>query len=149
MTKPLDNRLLGSAYMDVTFLKNFTFHTSFGGESYSGYGHNFTYPTYENQENSFNNAYSESSYYGSSWTWTNTLTYHKIFNDIHNVMLLVGTEAYEGNDESVGGSTTDYLSFNPNYTTLSSGSGIKTNFSDRSAESLQSLFARLDYSYQG
>ncbi len=144
----LDNRLIGSAYMDVTFLKNLTFHTSFGGESYSGYGHNFTYPTYENQENSFNNAYSESSYYGSSWTWTNTLTYHKIFNDVHNVMLLAGTEAYEANSESVGGSTTDYLSFNPNYTTLSSGSGIKTNFSTRSAESLQSLFARLDYSYK-
>ncbi|HEY4966229.1 MAG TPA: SusC/RagA family TonB-linked outer membrane protein, partial [Puia sp.] len=146
--KVLNNRLLGNLYADFTFLKNLTFHTSFGGESYAGYSHNFTYPTYENQENTTSNSYSESSNYGSSWTWTNTLTFHKIFNDIHNFQIMGGTEAYEFNGESVGGTTYGYLSFNPNYTTLSSGAGTQTNFSGRTAESLQSLFARLDYSYQ-
>jgi TonB-linked SusC/RagA family outer membrane protein len=146
--KGLDNRLIGNFYMDASFLQNFTFHTSFGGESFAGYYHNFTYPTYENQENTTSNYYSEGSNYGNSWTWTNTLTYHKIFNDIHNFQLLVGTEAFQANDETVGGTTYDYLSFDPNYTTLSSGSGVQTNFSSRSSESLQSLFARLDYSFK-
>lgn len=145
--KGLNNRLVGNAYMDITFLKDFTFHTSFGGESYSGYSHNFTYPTYENAENSTNNQYSESSNYGSTWTWTNTLAFHKVFNEVHNLQVLVGTEAYQGDDEGVGGTTKDYLSFDPNYTTLTSGSGVQTNYSYRSSESLQSLFARLDYSY--
>jgi TonB-linked SusC/RagA family outer membrane protein len=142
------NRLIGSVYADVTFLKNFTFHTSFGGDSYADYAHSFTYPTYENQENTTSNSYSESSNYNSSWTWTNTLAYKKIFNDMHSLQVLVGTEAYEANNESVGGTTYDYLTFNPNYTTLSTGSGVQTNFSNRSAESLQSLFARLDYSFK-
>ena len=143
----LANRLVGNAYMDVTFLKDLTFHTSFGGESYSGYGHNFTYPTYENQENSTSNYYGESSNYGSTWTWTNTLTYKKTFHEVHNFQLLAGTEAYQANDESVGGATYNYLSFDPNYTTLTSGSGTQTNFSNRYSESLQSLFALLDYSF--
>ena len=146
--KTLNNRLLGNLYADFTFLNNLTFHTSFGGESYAGYSHNFTYPTYENQENTTSNYYSESSFYGNSWTWTNTLTFHKIFNDIHNFQIMGGTEAYESNGETVGGTTYGYLSFDPNYTTLSSGAGTQTNFSSRSAESLQSLFARMDYTYK-
>ncbi len=146
--KTLANRLIGSVYADVTFLKNFTFHTSFGGDSYADNSHSFTYPTYENQENTTSNSYSESSDYNSSWTWTNTLSYKKLFADVHSVQLLVGTEAYEANFESLGGTTYDYLSFNPNYTTLTTGSGVQTNFSSRSAESLQSYFARLDYSFK-
>ncbi len=146
--KTLDNRLFGNIFADVDFLNDFTLHTSFGGESYSGYSHNFSYPTYENQENTPTNSYSESSYYGNSWTWTNTLAYHKNFNEIHNVQLLVGTEAYDAKSESVGGTTYGYLSFDPNYTTLSSGSGTKTNYSSRYSEGLWSQFGRLDYSFR-
>jgi len=145
--KGVDNRLIANIYSDVTFLNNFTFHTSFGGVSSSGYAHNFTYPTYENQENTTSNYYNENSNYSNNWTWTNTLTYHKIFGDLHNLQLLAGTEAFSENDETIGGTTYNYLSFNPNYTTLSSGSGTQTNLSTRYSESLQSLFARLDYSY--
>jgi len=146
--KTLDNRLFGNVFADVDFLKGFTFHTSFGGESYSGYSHNFGYPTYENQENTPTNSYSESSYYGNSWTWTNTLTYHKIFNEVHNLQLLAGTEAYDSKSETLGGTTYGYLSFDPNYTTLSSGSGTKTNYSSRYSEGLWSQFGRLDYGYK-
>ena len=38
------NRLFGNVYADVDFLKNFTFHTSIGGESYSGFSRAFAYP---------------------------------------------------------------------------------------------------------
>jgi len=146
--RALDNRLIGNLYVDITFLKDFTFHTSFGGVSSSGYAHNFIYPTYENQENTTSNYYTENSNYSNNWTWTNTLTYHKNFKDVHNIQVLAGTEAFVQNDETVSGTTYDYLSFNPNYTTLSSGSGTKTNLSTRYSESLQSLFARMDYSYK-
>lgn len=146
--RKLDNRLFGNMFVDVDFLKNFTLHTSFGGENYSGNSHSFSYPTYENQENTPTNSYSEGSYSGTAWTWTNTLSYHKNFNNVHNIQVLVGTEAYDSKSQTVGGTTYGYLSFDPNYTTLSSGSGVKTNYSSRYSEGLWSQFARLDYGFK-
>lgn len=144
--KGLGGRLFGNIFGDVDLLPGLTFHTSFGGENYSSFYHNFGYPTYENTENTTSNTYSEGSNWGYNWTWTNTLTYHKTFGK-HDVQLLVGTEAYNEYNENVGGSTTSYFSFDPNYTTLSSGSGSPSNYSGRSYLSLWSQFARLDYQF--
>lgn len=146
--KGLGSRLFGNAYADVDFMPGLTFHTSFGGENYSGYSHYFNYPTWENTENTYTNTYGEGSWYGFNWTWTNTLTYHKTFGK-HDVQLLVGTESYNESNENVGGATTSYFSFDPNYTTLGSGSGTPTNYSGRSYLSLWSQFAKLDYQFNG
>lgn len=144
--KSLDNRLFGNIFADVDLLPFLTFHTSFGGESYSGDGHSFQLPEYENQENASKNAYSEGAYYGYNWTWTNTLNFTKTY-DKHRIGLLAGVEAFESSYREVGGSTSDFFSFDPNFTSLSTGSGTKTNYSNRSVESLWSQFGRLDYSY--
>lgn len=147
--KGLGGRLFGNVYADVVdIIPGLTFHTSFGGENYNSFYHNFGYPTYENTENTTTNTYSEGSNWGYNWTWTNTLTYHKTFGK-HDVQLLLGTEAYDEYNENVGGSNTNYFSFDPNYTTLSSGSGTPTNYSGRSYLSLWSQFARLDYQFAG
>jgi TonB-linked SusC/RagA family outer membrane protein len=145
--KSLGNRLFGNIYGDVDILSGLTFHTQFGGESYSGYSRSFGYPSYENVENTTTNRYNEGSWYGYNWTWTNTLTYHKVFKD-HDAQVMVGTEAYNEYNENAGGSTTGYFSFDPNYTTLSSGAGTPTNYSGRSYLSLWSQFARLDYQFR-
>ena len=146
--RDINNRLFGNIFVDIDLLKNFTFHSSFGGESYTSNDRSFSYPTYENQENTTSNSYSEGSTYGNIWTWTNTLTFHKIIAEDHSLSVLAGTESYESKGESVGGTTFGYLTFDPNYTTLSSGSGTQTNYSTRSAESLWSQFGRLDYGYK-
>jgi len=146
--RSINNRLFGNMFADIDLLKNFTLHTSFGGESYTSNSHNFTYPTYENKENTTANSYTEGSTYGNIWTWTNTLSFHKSFNAIHNVQVLVGTESYESKGQTLGGTTFGYLTFDPNYTTLASGSGTVTNYSTRSAEGLWSQFGRLDYGFK-
>ena len=143
----LNNRLFANVYADVDLLTDLTFHTSFGGESYAGTYHSFQYPTYERVENSSKNSYSESSYYGYNWTWTNTLNYRKTFGD-HKVSVLAGVEAYDNNYREMGGTTSDYFSFDPNYTNLSTGSGTPTSYSDRSTDGLWSQFGRVDYSYK-
>jgi TonB-dependent starch-binding outer membrane protein SusC len=143
----LNNRLFANVYADVDLLQNLTFHTSFGGESYAGTYHSFQYPQYENVENQSKNSYSESSYYGYNWTWTNTLNYHKTFGD-HKVSVLGGVEAYDNNYRAMGGTTASYFSFDPNYTNLSTGSGTPTSYSNRSTDGLWSQFGRLDYSYK-
>ncbi len=146
--KYLDHRLFGNVYADIDFLKHFTFHTSFGGESYSGYGHSFNYPTYENVENSTTNSYSESSYGGYNWTWTNTVNYHTTFAQDHSITLLAGVESYDEESETLDGTDYDYFSFSPDYTTLGTSSGTQITNSTRGGYGLWSQFARLDYAFR-
>ena len=143
----LNNRLFTNVYGEADIFPELTFRTSFGGESYAGNYHSFEYPQYENVENASRNSYTESSYYGYNWTWTNTLNYRKTFGE-HNLSLLAGVESYNNNYRDMGGTTTDYFSFDPNYPTLSTGSGTPTSYSNRSSDALWSQFGRLDYSYK-
>lgn len=144
----LSNGILGNMYAEFDFLKDFTARSSFGGALYSSAGHSFGYPEWENAENTTTNSYSEYANRGYNWTWTNTLTYEHNFKDLHNVKVLVGTEAFSASGGEVGGSTQGYFSFDPNFTNLSTGSGTPTNYSNRFAEALFSYIGRIDYSFK-
>jgi TonB-linked SusC/RagA family outer membrane protein len=141
-----NNRLFGNAFAEVDFLKYFTLRTQFGGEYYSDYNHSFTYPQYENSENTTTNSYAENSYNGYNYTWTNTLTYHQVFHK-HDVKLLVGTENYKNRYETLGATNTGYFTFDKNYTTISTGTGTPTAYSTIERDKIQSLIARLDYTF--
>ena len=147
-TKTLASRLLGNVYAEADILKDFTLRTSFGGEIYSFNNHSFTLPEYENAENNKVNSYTENAGSGYDWTWTNTLTYHKNFNQVHDVKVLLGTEAFNNQGRTVGGTSLDYFSFNSDFTNLSTGSGTPTNYSGSFTDGLFSLFARVDYSFR-
>ncbi|WP_374164525.1 SusC/RagA family TonB-linked outer membrane protein [Arcticibacter sp. MXS-1] len=143
--KTQDNRLFGNVYAEADILKIFTLRTSFGGETYSGHSRAFTFPQYENAENTTQNAYSENSYDGFNYTWTNTLSFNQTFGQ-HNVKMVVGTEFYKNRHNNIDGTRRNYFSFDPNYTTLGTGdpSGMFVS-SDRSADALFSVIGRLDY----
>ncbi|MCX2739526.1 SusC/RagA family TonB-linked outer membrane protein [Pontibacter anaerobius] len=141
----LNNRLFGNVFAEVDLLNDFTARTSFGGEMYNNNFRSFTFPEYENAENNTINQFNQSASNGYNWTWTNTLTYKKSFNDIHDVTVVAGSEAYNNFWNEVGGSTQGYFSFDPNFTTLGTGSGTRTNFSNRSEDALFSLIGRIDY----
>jgi TonB-linked SusC/RagA family outer membrane protein len=142
------NRLFGNLYADVDFLRNFTFHTSFGGESFSGFSRAFTYPEYENSENNSVNTYTETSNYGFNWTWTNTLNFRKTFNVVHNLSILIGTESFNAKKDTNNANTQGYFSFDPNFTTLNTGSGTMSHISQRTTQGLWSQFGRIDYSFK-
>lgn len=142
------NRVLGNVYADVDFLDYFTLHSSFGGEVYSNWNHTFTYPQYENKENSSVNSYNETNSNGYNWTWTNTLTFHKIFANTHDLKVLVGTEAYDEQTRTQGGTTLDYFSFDPIFVDNGTGSGGQTITASRTSEGLASLIGRMDYAFR-
>jgi len=144
--KTADNRLFGNVFAEADVTSFLTLRTQFGGESYSGASHSFTYPMYENSENTTVNSYAESSYTGYNYTWTNTLSFNKAFNK-HRIKALVGSEYFKEHSSTLGGSNYGYFSFDPNYTNLSTGSGPKDTYSSASADALFSLIGRVDYSY--
>ncbi|WP_082111713.1 SusC/RagA family TonB-linked outer membrane protein [Spirosoma radiotolerans] len=144
----LSNRLFGNVFAEVDFLKHVTARTSFGGEIASSSYHSFSYPQYENSENSKTNSYSENATSSNNWTWTNTLTYRNTVKNAHNITVVVGTEAYKNRYREVGGTTLGFFSFDPNYVNLSTGSGTKNNYSDMNQDALFSYLGRLDYNFK-
>ncbi|MAZ26222.1 MAG: SusC/RagA family TonB-linked outer membrane protein [Cytophagaceae bacterium] len=143
----VSNRIFGNIFAEVDFAKHFTIRTSYGGEYYNNSFNSFQYPEYENAENLTVNQYTEGSETNYNWTWTNTLQYKNTIADVHNLTVLVGTEAYQNRTRGVGGTTQSYFSFDPDYVTLDTGSGTQTNYSYKGADALSSLIGRLDYNY--
>lgn len=116
-----DVQINGNAFMDVDFLKHFTFHTSMGGEFENNYFDYFVATPYENAEGSTApNSFTEGAFYNSFWVWTNTLTYNQTFGNLA-VKALAGTEAKEYNGRGLTGTEGGYFSTSPLYWTLNTG----------------------------
>ncbi len=162
----LATRLFGNVYGEVDVLKNLTFRTSFGGESYSGWDHYYHTPDYYDAEPQYTSpSYTEQSYNGWDWTWTNTLTYTLTKGD-HTLKAVGGMEAYDFINHNLGGTTLGSFTNDPNAVNLSTGTGTTTNYSNSNSqinfnpnttnyqapvgagESLASYFARADYSFK-
>ena len=141
------SRLFGNVFAEVDFLGHFTARTSFGGQYYVNSYNSFQFPEYENSENLSINQYTEGANFNHNFTWTNTLTYKRTFNNLHNLTVLVGTEAYKNSGRDIEAFTQGYFSFDPDYVTLSNGSGTQNNSSSIYKDALFSYIGRVDYGY--
>lgn len=138
----------GNVYAEVDFLKHFTARTSFGGTIENGYFLTFLPNRYHDLEQHSNpNSLSESANYNSNWIWTNTITYNQVFGK-HNVKALAGSESFHDYSRSLGGSSSNFFSSDPNYLVLSNGTSDITNFSKAGIDNLYSVFGRVDYSFE-
>lgn len=144
-----NRRLLGNVFAEVDFSSQLKARTSFGVDINSATSGWFYYPMYENSENYTTNTYLEEARSGFSYTWTNTLTYQNQFNGIHDLSAVLGTEVHDNKTSLLGGSTQDFYVFDPAFVNLSSGSGVKDNYSFRASDGLISMFGRVDYGLMG
>ena len=139
--------VIGNAFAEVDLFKNLTARTSIGYNIRNSYDQNFTATETENIEKSTqDNALAVSSGFGSTMTWTNTLTYGRMFGK-HDVKVLLGSEAIEANARSVNGGSARYFSEDFNYLILNNGTTNLSTSSSISSNSLFSIFGRLDYSF--
>lgn len=141
------NQLFGNIFVEYDLFDNLKLRSTFGGQYFSNSFNSFSFPQYENAENGPTSSYSEATATNFNWTWTNTATYSKVMNKVHDLKLMAGVEAYQNKGREAGGTTTGYFSFDPDYTTLSTGSGTPTNYSFKYADALSSIFSRLDYQF--
>jgi TonB-linked SusC/RagA family outer membrane protein len=149
-----DNRgqqtaLFGNVYAEVDFLRHFTARSSIGGQINNGNYYYFNFKTYENSENNTGNSYVEGFNRYRSWTWTNTLQYKNVINDVHDISALVGTEAVEDWGRNIEGTRINYFIEDYNFRALSSGgaSGARAEGSPYTPTSLYSLFGQFNYVY--
>ncbi len=83
------------------------------------------------------------------WNFTNTLTYTKKINSVHNIEVLVGTEAISNKDNGFSATRTKYLVTDDNYWVLNAGQGVQTNSGTASDWSTFSYFGHLHYGFDG
>ncbi|MEP7229997.1 MAG: TonB-dependent receptor [Ginsengibacter sp.] len=143
--------VIGSAYAEVDFLKYLTAKSVIGMDYGNNTSFDFGTPSYENAEGrggtgSFNEYHS----YDYQMTWYNTLTFHKLFLEKHDVRALIGTEIVEGGGRGIDAHNNDYFSFDRNFWQV--GSGRSTTPSGNGYEyryrKYSPVMARIDYNYE-
>lgn len=139
--------MTGNVFLEVDFLKHFTGRTSFGGTVDNAYYYNFQYNRYNDKEaHAGENSFSENALYSSSATWTNTLNYRNVIGK-HDLHILIGSESIKNSGRALGGGANNFFSTDPDYLVLNNGTSNITNSSSAYENTLFSLFAHLDYSY--
>ena len=146
-------RLFGNVYAVVPFTSYLTARSSFGVDMGNQFNKNISIKTYERSENQGTTQLNESAFYYATWTWTNTLSFSKVFAENHDVKLLVGSEAVKGNSRGLNAfgqnfdfDTPDFISLDRAVAGSLSDRGINNFGVGRS--SLFSYFGRVDYTYK-
>jgi TonB-dependent starch-binding outer membrane protein SusC len=139
--------MVGNAYAEVDFLKHFTLRTSLGGSFEQVNTQTFNYTAYwDKQGYASPNSYTEGSGYTSNSIWTNTLTYTNQFGKSH-LKVLAGTEAIRNYGRTMSGGGQAFYSTDYNYLVLDNASTNISLHGNAFENTLYSLFARADYSY--
>ena len=142
-------RILGNAFAELDFLKYFSARSSFGGNYTNFYNYSFSRASFAYPQAGGPNTLNESSGYLSSWIWTNTVSFSKIFYKYHSLKLLAGGEMINNFNREMGGSAQNLAFTDPNYWLLTNGDGLtKTNYSIASISKLQSYISRLEYGFK-
>jgi TonB-linked SusC/RagA family outer membrane protein len=147
----VSTNLLGNAYAELGFLKNFTYRVS-GNMNFRGNRRN-AYRTSKMPLNqilppstSTGTAYSDQDL---SWLFNQTLNYSKTLNDVHNLEVLIGMESTKYQYQDSQGTGSSY----PNdvvETLNGSASGTTTTaVSSKTENASASYFARANYNYRG
>ena len=144
------SRAFGNVYAQLTIAEDFKFKSSFGINLSTEQIKDIGRPQPEYVEGNFINSQESETNWEYEWTWTNTLSWAKVLNDVHDVSAYVGVEAIEGFKEYFGASrqrfpfqSTNIISY------LDLGNqGTAANFGNIDKDfSLWSQFVQANYQY--
>lgn len=140
------NRLFGNLYLDVDFLKNFTFRSNFGIDR-GNRKRRFFEPKFEvsASQRNLNDRLNVELETLNDWIWEQTLTYDRSW-DNHHITALVGYTAEERKFEKLGGSRENFPGTAEEILFLSSGNDTtQMNFHEARDEALTSNLFRINY----
>ncbi len=83
--------------------------------------------------------------------WNNTLNYNKVFNNVHHITFLAGTEAISNKIDVLTGSDRGFPNQSPNFRFIGNGNGLpgsKPSAESQTESALFSIFGNLNYSYR-
>lgn len=142
-----NERLFGNLYLDIKFLKNFTFRSNFGVDRWNRRSRYFE-PKFEvsASQRNLHDRLGAGIATGNDWIWEQTVTYDKTWGN-HHVTLLAGYTAEERKFEELGGGRENFPGTAEELLFLSSGNDTtQTNFHRAVDEALVSNLFRINYS---
>ncbi|WP_297796741.1 SusC/RagA family TonB-linked outer membrane protein [uncultured Eudoraea sp.] len=145
----------GNLYALIKPFDGLTFRTSIGGQYYNFTNRDYNYRYLGDSEPQASFSFNEGSEYGFSWTFTNTLTYEKLFGDKHKVKVILGQEAIEGTNtpraaprgRRIQGSGINPFSTDLDFVTLSAVQSPVVQSFIRTGVNFSSLFGQAQYNY--
>ncbi len=144
-----NNLIFGNVFGEVDLVKGLVLRSNFGlrYENYNGISAN--YPNLEFSEGSNNNSLFEYSGSNADWTWTNTLTYNRVFKEDHRFTLLAGSEAIRNRNRQIEATRNNFFILNDfDYYYLDVGTTNIANRSFGGVSTIFSLFSRVDYAFK-
>ncbi len=149
--KNYTNYFLGSTSLEATIIPGLRVKTNFGINTNDYSGYYYTPPDTRTQKQYGMSTQATADFYSQSanntfeWLWENTVAYTKTFGD-HSIDFVAGFSAQENTFRQIGGQGTGLAS-----TVLRSLSALQTItkiYGDQTTTTLESQFARLNYSYK-
>lgn len=147
-----NSRIFGNIWTEIDFMKELTYRSSFGLDYTGAYSYNMSKYDLEFSESSGVNYFNEESSFNFRWVWTNTLTYNKVFQNVHSLNVILGSEAIrDGLGRGMEARRYNYL-YEDNLNTwvlaMGANDNQRTNNSWYNGEfALFGIFARADYAY--
>jgi len=144
--KTIANNFLGDAYAEIKLPYSLKFRTQFAVNT-NNYNYDYFLDPFRTQYGRSKNGIGQNNY-GEffRWTWENTVTWNKSFND-HNFTVVAGTSAIE--DKRTDASQYGEGFATSSITTLNAASSNKSISTFKSESSLNSYFGRINYDYNG
>jgi len=141
-------RFLGTVYGEYEFLKDLKLKVSLGMDIKNDKENSYI-PSTVYEGSLCNGIASVGTGNASSWLNENTLTYATTIKDKHTFNALLGFTQQEYEFESLTTGSSDFVSDDLTYNSLSAGSIVTTPTSDYAKWSLLSYLARVNYDYSG
>jgi TonB-linked SusC/RagA family outer membrane protein len=144
-----NDQVFGNVFAGLDVTPQASFRTRLGFNVAQRRSNNFSPPSPEVAEASFNNSIGENRNELTDWTWTNTLRYVKSFSR-HNFDLLLGQEANAGNTRYIEASIGNLLNTAVDSRYIQDALGqasTKNAFTTGGRSSLLSLFGKIDYNF--
>jgi TonB-dependent starch-binding outer membrane protein SusC len=137
----------GNTYVKLTPLEGLSLQSLFGVQYTARHYRDPNFIEKAHAERGKYASLNEQTSFSMQWNWTNTLEYSKIFDDLHDFTLILGTEAIDNTYNYVNASRSEFFSKDDNYMQLNTGLQSINNSGSKSSWALFSVFGRLNYNY--
>jgi len=144
----VDTRLVGNVFADVSPLESLSARSQFGFDLRYGNTYAFT-PTYDISQ-SFQNDNASATQYSDverSLVWDNTVTFDKVFSDVHDVRVLGGTTVEINDYRFINGTTQGQPGNDSSLRYIGSGTEVVNLEGTLTESNLLSFFGRVNYNY--
>jgi TonB-linked SusC/RagA family outer membrane protein len=138
----------GNVYVKLTPVQGLSLQSLFGVNYTARHYRNPNFVEKAHAERGKYASLEEEASFGMQWNWTNTLSYSKLFADVHDVTIMLGTEAIDYSYNFINASRSQFFSKDLNYMQLATGLQSINNDGNMNSWALFSMFGRLNYNYE-